>query len=392
MIQLSSWSWNFGDAGISSLQNPTHTYTVGGTYNTTLIVTTAKGCKDTIINSVTVHHQPVAQFNANISCGSLTIPFNDTSTLAVGNIVSWNWDFGDTNTSVQQDPSHTFASANTFNVSLIVTSDKGCTDTSIQALVIGGVNAGFAYTGNCISDGSMFNDTSLAVTGDSVIAWSWNFGDNSFDTIPDVKHYYSGSGVYSVSLVVTTAKGCMDTVTTSITSNPSPVAIFDHDNKAPNELETVNFTDQSTGGATSWYWNMGNGTTFTSQNASYIYETKNDYVITHVVTNSFGCTDTATLSLFVDGIYPISVPSAFTPNGDGRNDILLVKGGPVSELDFKVYNEWGKIVFSSNNQGDGWDGKYKGVDQPVGTYVYVVIATTLNGTTYKLSGDVLLMR
>ena len=79
-------------------------------------------------------------------------------------------------------------------------------------------------------------------------------------------------------------------------------------------------------------------------------------------------------------------------NGDGQNDILYVKGGPYKELEFKVYNNWGELIFISNNQKDGWDGTKEGVKQPLGVYVWTVNAITEDSAAYKLKGDVTLLR
>ena len=86
------------------------------------------------------------------------------------------------------------------------------------------------------------------------------------------------------------------------------------------------------------------------------------------------------------------MPTAFTPNGNGENDILYVKGGPYKELEFKIYNEWGELIFVSNKQEDGWDGTKKGVEQPIGVYVYILNAVTLNDVEVNQYGDVALIR
>jgi len=87
-----------------------------------------------------------------------------------------------------------------------------------------------------------------------------------------------------------------------------------------------------------------------------------------------------------------AVPTAFTPNGDGTNDVLYVRGGPFSQFDFRVFNEWGNQVFQSATQSDGWDGTIKGTKQPEGTFTWTLVGTTVDGKAIKMSGNVTILR
>jgi PKD repeat protein len=127
-IGATSWSWNFGDGGTSTAQHPTHEYTAEGTYTVTLIATNSNG-SDTEIKPdyITVTQKPpVADFT--FSADLLTVTFTDQSYDPDGTIVSWSWDFGDTNTSTQQNPVHTYGAKGTYNVTLTVTDNDGATD------------------------------------------------------------------------------------------------------------------------------------------------------------------------------------------------------------------------------------------------------------------------
>ncbi|HWY98282.1 MAG TPA: gliding motility-associated C-terminal domain-containing protein, partial [Bacteroidia bacterium] len=93
-----------------------------------------------------------------------------------------------------------------------------------------------------------------------------------------------------------------------------------------------------------------------------------------------------------NGVSTPAVPSAFTPNGDGNNDILYVRGGPFSLFDFRVFNEWGNEIFHSVVQSNGWDGKINGAPQPEGSYVWTLAGTTVDGKSIKMTGDVTLLR
>ena len=84
----------------------------------------------------------------------------------------------------------------------------------------------------------------------------------------------------------------------------------------------------------------------------------------------------------------MAVPSAFTPNGDNVNDILKVRGGPFVEMEFRIFNEWGNLLFSSTSQNDGWNGKYRGDDQPTGLYEYTLKGITVENKVINLYGVV----
>ena len=87
------------------------------------------------------------------------------------------------------------------------------------------------------------------------------------------------------------------------------------------------------------------------------------------------------------------VPSAFTPNGDGHNDLVMLLGGNFETVDFKIYNNWGEEIFATiETDSQGWDGTYKGKDQPMGVYVYTAVVTTFDGEEHVLKGDISLIR
>jgi gliding motility-associated-like protein len=108
--------------------------------------------------------------------------------------------------------------------------------------------------------------------------------------------------------------------------------------------------------------------------------------------NSGGCPDEYCIQLHVELIPAIDVPNAFSPNGDGANDVLYVKGQDIKNMDFKVFNRWGELVFESNSINIGWDGSYKGVQQEMEVYVWTLSATFSNGKVAVKKGNVTLLR
>jgi len=201
--------------------------------------------------------------------------------------------------------------------------------------------------------------------------------------------YYDSN--YVVGLFVSSGKGCKDTVLYTINVE-TPVAGFSVDESTVNLSGNTVFIDSSIG-ATEWFWNFGDGKKLSSkeQEPQYAYTENNQYNIIQIVTNSSGCSDTAELIITISGLLP-AIPTAFSPNGNTVNDVLYVKGGPYKELELKIYNEWGELIFISNSQSDGWDGTKDGVNQPVGGYIYIIHAITETDIEFDQVGDVMLVR
>jgi gliding motility-associated-like protein len=175
-----------------------------------------------------------------------------------------------------------------------------------------------------------------------------------------------------------------------VTIGQSPLAAF---SVYSGDSLNIEFTDESINTA-SWLWDFGNGATSTQQSPTLIYGEAGVYDIQLIVYSPAGCTDT--LNTFVEAydktLPPIALPTAFSPNGDNNNDILHILGGPYETVEFKVYNGWGNMVFSTTDPKGGWDGTYQGQDQPIGVYVCTVSGITPDGKLLKLSGNITLIR
>jgi len=108
--------------------------------------------------------------------------------------------------------------------------------------------------------------------------------------------------------------------------------------------------------------------------------------------NQYNCADTACKNVYAEVLPLADVPSGFSPNGDGNNDIVFVRGFSIKEMDFKIYNRWGQLVFESTDREKGWDGTFNGKPQPMDAYAYILTATFKDGTHYKKKGNITLLR
>jgi len=389
---ITSWNWDFGDGNTSVSQNPNYLYLNPGSYNVQLIVT-SEYCSDTILQQISLQYLD-AQFSYIYNCQNYTTSFTDNSTYSGIAPNNWLWNFGDGNTSTLQNPVHVYSDTGTYQVQLIISNSSICVDTISTNISIYNVSANFIANNTCLYDSVKFTDITNFPFG-TITSWTWNFGDGNTSNAQNPSHLYNIPKNYDVSLIIQTSQGCIDTIIKQITVYPSPLAQF---NISTTEFEVnkpIYFVDASTG-ASSWLWNFGdNFGTSTNQNPTYTYIYPGNYIIIEIVRNEFGCKDTAIQTIYVkksDEIYPPALPTAFTPNNDNNNDTLFVRGGPFKELLFKVYNEWGQMIFESNDASIGWDGTYKGNPQPIGVYICTVEAITINNKQYKFSQEVTLIR
>ena len=212
---ITSWMWDFGDGGTSREQNPTHTYTLGGSFTVSLRVTSDHGSdvlvRENFINVVV--RPPMADFtvdNRTPVVGEV-IQFRDESEPGSAPITSWLWNFGDGGTSTQQDPVKVYTEPGVYSVRLTVTTLHGeDTETKAAFITVGTLPPVADFTASTrrplIGDPVTFIDTSDGRTA-PVTGWFWDFGDGSTSTLEQPTHTYTTTGTFDVSLRVTTAHG-----------------------------------------------------------------------------------------------------------------------------------------------------------------------------------------
>lgn len=297
-----SWDWDFGDgAGNSSVQHPQYIYGDTGTYWVTLIIFNSNGCSDTVVNPVNYFPRPVAAFQFDTSCAGQPIHFTDLSQPNGSPITSWDWDFGDGNSSVLQHPVHPYASSGTFTVTLIVSNASGCADTITHQVIADSLPEPlFTATPVCFGDTTFFIDQSVA-HGSVITHWSWDFGDGNTSNLQNPDHVYATPGLYPVTLIVDNANGCSDTLVQNIEVYSLPQAAFTYTGTCLNR--DIYFTDGTIAGSgalTNWDWDFGDGSgTSANQNPVYQYAVVDSFLVTLMVVDQYGCTDTISDSIRV---------------------------------------------------------------------------------------------
>jgi gliding motility-associated-like protein len=226
--------------------------------------------------------------------------------------------------------------------------------------------------------------------------WNWQF-DNSSSIEQNPSVVYSSFGYKKAQLIVSNGL-CSDTAFVNV--------YLDHDNlKAAFNMPSVlcpedlaNFKDTSTGKINSWFWQFGNGITSSLQNPPpQVYSPVNSdrlLPVRLIVQNDKACYDTTTQYLKLLNSCYIAVPTAFTPNHDGRNDYLYpLNAYETTNLEFKVYNRNGQLLFSTTDWTHKWDGTFNNEEQPTGVYTWFLQYTsTETGKSIFQKGTTVLIR
>lgn len=259
--------------------------------------------------------------------------------------------------------------------------------------------AAFTFSNSCIGSATSFTDVSTAPATTSIVSWLWYF-NNDTTIIHQPSYTFSATGTQTIGLVVSNGN-CRDSVSTKIFINAKPVSAFNHTVLCRDSVVFKQMATVSPGGIATWNWDFGDVTTSMAQNPVHVYQDTGTYFVTLVVKSDSNCTasimDTVRVKKCANDIVPTligepAVPSGFTPNGDGNNDVLFVKGGPYTSLDFRIFNEWGNQIFRSEIQTSGWDGSFKSTPQPVGKYIWTLTGEMINGKQIKMAGETILNR
>lgn len=349
-------------------------------------------------------------------CVNSPVSFSSTSSENGTGSLNYNWDFGDkvsSGNATSSNPLKTYTTSGQYLVTLTVTGVSllgiNCPDIKTKEVIIKDLPvADFTVSTACQDKATQFTSKAFSPPGsDPIIWWEWGFGDsdttkNRFVTNAGVAvyHSYKTPGTYISALTVTAGPigsnpllGCVsEQKFIRVDVNVKPHAEFGLTNNPCVVKEPVYFSDFSTPpqNIRTWYWQFGDDDASSEQTPTHSYLSAGLYAIKLTVIDDAGCVDT--MVKYIDVNLLPNVPTGFSPNNDAYNDVLLVKGGPFEKLLFRVYNNWGELLFETSDQNTGWDGKYKGVDQPTGVYVWTIVVDMYNNRQVKKNGDVTLIR
>lgn len=401
--------WIFGDGTRDTTVVPivNHTYKAVGLYPVMLISIDSSKCNisDTTKTTISVKTfkafldftfkklEPCDQYNYAFFNNSYVLP-----AARQFNSKSFVWNFGDNSTPViagLDTIKHSFPGPGIYNVRLSLTDTNFCnapTDTVKQVRISSNVKAIFITPSlGCAPYNAQFQNVS-----EGGASFLWNFGDGTTSTESNPSHLYSSPGLYTVKLTVVDSGTCniidVDSVKIQVVS--APVASFTFTPNPPQENTPVVFTNNSIN-ADSYQWNFGDGeilNTTKREEVSHSYNASDNFNMYLVAYSKSGCTDTARAIVSAKVLPLLDVPNAFTPNNDGVNDKVFVRGYGISKIVWKIYNRWGTIVFQTNDRLAGWDGKYKDILQPQEVYHYTLDVQFFDKTRFQKKGDITLLR
>jgi gliding motility-associated-like protein len=248
-----------------------------------------------------------------------------------------------------------------------------------------------------------FADHSSVTGGDVISTWDWNFGDGSIPSnAQNPQHCYPQTGLYDVTLIVTSNHSCKDTLTRvhAVEVYPNPVAEFTPDpNPASilNPLVTLN--NASSSDVTNWYYYFGDGDSISSLTPSpvHMYPTSapETYTATLYVRNSYNCWDTIQHDIVISPEFTFYIPNAFTPNEDGVNDYFYGQGIGIEKYDIYIFDRWGNLIYHGDNiYASKWDGRANHGDDVAqqDVYVWKVRLTDVFGKKHDYIGTVTLVK
>jgi gliding motility-associated-like protein len=411
--------WNFGDGSPSTPILPatsgytqTHTYNSVGTYRVMLVAIDSSSCNVFDTSYVNIK---VGDLKANLAlsfgktgaCTALDYQFNNLSTtLPVRPFTdsSFIWDFGDGSPQIVAGLNsivHTFPAVGSYNVKLMLNDSAYCNNPEVLDTVVSvaaNVEAKFeTATAVCAPYTAEFTNTSIGGQ-----TFQWDFGDpasgaNNTSTEVNPSHYYANPGVYTIRLVANDPNTCNKTDDTSatITVSDRPTSNFTYTPTVPVENTPNIFTNISSANAVRFKWIFGDGDTLATTSRAPVehqYNLSGTFNACLVAFNAADCPDTLCMPVTTIVVPGLDVPNAFTPNSGDINSVIMVKGFGISKMHFVIWNRWGQKVFETENRLEGWDGKVKGVVQPMDVYAYTLEVEFFDGARTTRKGDITLIR
>lgn len=379
------YRWDFGNTNTSILADPTNVYVTPGDYTVRFIALDEHDCPDTAYGHVKLlGYDGAFTYTPTEGCTPLLISF----TANVTNVDTLIWDFGDGNTVVGNTTiSHVYQYPGTYLPILIFGDSSGCHSISLglDTLRLDGLVTDYEFSPNpvCTYDHVMFRDTFP-----DIVQYSWLFDNGDTSDLPQPVYYYNTPGEHAVRLVVFNNTGCSDTVAKSITVNPLPAVVATGDTI----ICEKDRAELSVEGATYYNWIPPEHLTCPICSLTYADPRESTtYIVTG--TDEHGCQNTDTVQVDLKECNCIvSMPTAFTPNGDGKNDRFAPIVTDMVSVHMEVFNRWGQPVFYTTYPGHSWDGTYKGVACDAGTYYYFVKVKCTRGQEVLKKGDVTLVR
>ena len=378
---ITSYHWNFGDGTTSTLQNPPpHIYNTPGEYKVTLKITGQDGCEKDSVRTIRIAAKPEATLRVFDTCVGAAPRIEVAGSTAD---VSYQWTLNGAAVAGDRNPALPVLTPGNYRLQVSVSSNFGCGSPAVATadfVIKPRPEIEAILDGGCVNETLHFTAQQTDVQT-TIPQWTWLIDSKPFSE-KDVHYVFREAGEYEILLSAVATNGCTSEVITK-KINLAEAAIRTNDTTIIRN-RSAQLQIQANG---SVVWSPSIGLSdATTTNPIVTLSSDQKYTIT--VTTPEGCTTSGTVLVKVFNGPMVYVPTAFTPNGDGKNDWLLPVYVGIKELkQFGVFDRWGQRVFHTHNMQLGWSGKVAS-----GTYVWLVEAIDDRGQRLLLKGTVTLIR
>lgn len=384
------YRWDFGDGIGQSLQtDPTYSFLRPGDYMASLRITTPQNCQAVINRILIINPSPEGKI---INPATTVICDGSFVQLSASSGDFFQWHFNGTPIQGAISPNYNADTAGAYQVQFINT--YGCSAFATQSVTLSKVYkpiVEFIVDKTCVGFPTQFiNLTDISKTGP--VDYLWNLSENITTDLPNPKVRFPSPGNYPIGLTVT-PKNCkqLSAIRNAELNMQIPDVGMKYElvNAVAGRELTLNAREYK---EATYEWTPSIGLSATDIfNPVFKYATPVKYFIN--ITTDAGCEFTDTLETRMFTAQDIYVPKLFSPNNDGKNDLLYPQlVGIVNLKYFKVFNRWGKLVFQSKFPQDSWNGQYLGIDQPSGTYIWQAEGFDIDAKLLHRSGTTILIR
>ena len=361
-VGAASFNWTFGDGDSAKSTQASHTYLTDGSYTIKLKGVSSKGCSVEQSKSIMVFPRPVPAFSAPTVCNGLITPFTNSSTGAS----TYAWSFGDgSGNSTLTNPTYQYFNAGDYKVTLTTVSSNKCKEIITKTITVASSPIPIFMVQD-VCNGIEVKPTNLSQG--SISSQKWDFGNGTTDLSTSPSYTYYTPGIYTIKLKVSSGLGCTDSTSKTILIYSNPII-----KTSANDVISKGHSIQlEAKGGSDYVWSpaatldnplVSNPTATPSEETRYMV----------IVTNSFGCFDTAYVTIGLKDDFSIEPQNLISPNANGQNDVWKIKGiefYPLAKV--MIFDQWGRILLEQTEYKNTWDGTVDGKPLPDGTYFYVI--------------------
>ncbi len=407
-INADTYTWNFAD-GTPALntRSTMHIFNAHHVFIVQLHMTNPH-CDRIVYDTVDLSHSITAEFSPSpdtLCLGSgASVTFTDLTAVVDSSATglsptSWLWDYADGSAlDNASSPTHIYNIPGKFPVKLLVTDRYGCPDSITHDVYVLQLYAkSFHDTLLCISQPlALKNEITIVPNIDLYSRYLFNWSesspnlDNPTVQIPYLTGFGQFTDILTVSIPGIYPDGCpiMDTFNVNSVLGHKVSQIT-----ASSTIELGNSVQLYSDNEVFYYWTPDDGSLSNPNINNPVAHPTHTTTYTVYGRDIYGCIDSAYVTVYVDTSTNTGIPSAFSPNNDGKNDVFRLYGSKYNSLvEFRVFNRWGEEVFQTNSKDGGWDGTYHGVPQDIGVYNYLIIVAKPDGGNDVYKGNITLIR